>query len=377
MAQLKNARKIQRARRVIQALLVALVAFLGWRHQFWSTGSPIDAYCPLGGVESLYAYITTGKMLPKTGFSNFILLGSLLAVTFVAGGVFCGWLCPLGTVQDWIYRLRQKIVKNPIVIPKVIDQKLRYLKYVVLALIVVMTIRGVTLWFAEYDPFKVLFHFSFESTTAYVVLGLTLLSSLLIERFWCKYLCPLGALLSPLAKIGLIRVKKTETCAQCNLCLRSCSMGLNDIGELGCTNCLECVTSCPTSSASTTLKVGPKRIKGSHLLLPVAGILLGIVLVSGSMGIGVWQTKTAMSRVAVSDSAESLGDKYPPVETITGMTTLEEVAKTYDLTPEAILKQAGLDSNQDPKLTVKNITKAVGKETEVIREAVEILVKGK
>lgn len=370
----KKAQLIQWARRLSQGALVALAAFLGLRHQFGSGGSPIDAYCPFGGLESLYSWLTTGKMLPKTGFSNFILLGVLLLITLFSGGIFCGWLCPLGTVQEWLYKLRRKIVPKSINIPVRVDRILRKLKYGVLILVLIMTIRGVALWFENYDPFKVLFHFNFETTTAYIVLGLTIGLSFLIERFWCKYLCPLGALLEPLAKVGLIRVRKTDECVQCNLCLRQCSMGLNEIGAVGCNNCMECVTSCPTAGKSTTVKIGKKKIRRSPVLLPLTGILAGLILIVGSMGAGVWETRTAMSKVAVPAGVVSNGEQYPPVESITGMAYLDEVAKTYNLPAAEILAKAGLDSTQNPHQPVRDITKKAGKEVETIREVVKEMI---
>lgn len=372
MSKLRRAKYIQWGRRLIQFLLVVFVAYLGLKHQFGAAGSPIDAYCPFGGAESFYTWITTGKMIPKTSISNLILLGSLLVVTLVAGGFFCGWLCPVGTVQDWLYGLRRKVFKKPLAIPRRVDRILRYLRYVVLALVLYMTIANTTLWFESYDPFKVLFHFKLETTTAYVVLGVFLLLSLLIERFWCKYLCPLGAILSPLAKIGLIKVKTTRECAECNLCLRQCHMGLEKIGQDGCTQCLECATSCPTSGKAVTVKIGPR--KSRMAILPLTGIVLGGALILTSMGIGLWATRTSPKAIAVPASVTPLNGNYPPVETITGMSYLDEVATLYGLTPRTILTQAGLDPNQDVHQPIRDITKNAGKEMNVVREAVKVLV---
>ncbi len=373
MSKLQEKSRIQWVRHTIQALIVGFIAYVGLRHQFGTGGSPIDAYCPFGGIESLYSLLVQGKMLAKTAFSNLVLLGALIVATLIAGGFFCGWICPLGTVQDWIYAIRKRIVKKPLKIPPQVDHYLRYLKYGVLALVVIMTVRDMTLWFANYDPFRVFFHFSFESTTAYIVLGVTILLSLLIERFWCKYLCPLGALLTPLAKIGFLKVKKTDQCAQCNLCLRQCSMGLHEIGESGCTNCLECVTACPSTGA-LHIQIGPTKKIRSPYLLPITGILIGTLLILGSMGAGVWETRTSMSRTAIPAAVESSAGNYPPVESITGMSYLDEVAKTYDLEPAEILKKAKLDPNQNSHQTVKDITKQSGLEVEVVREAVKELM---
>ncbi|MDA8441766.1 MAG: 4Fe-4S binding protein [Peptococcaceae bacterium] len=371
-----SGKKLKTLRHISQISLVALVVYLGFRHQYGTGISPLDSYCPLGGVESLYTWVTTGKMLPKTGFSNFILLGTLITVTLAAGGVFCGWFCPVGTVQDWLYVLRRKVVKAPIQMPRKLDKGLRGLKYVVLILVLGFTIQGVTLWFADYDPFKALFAFELKNPVTYVVLGLTIVFSLLVERFWCKYLCPLGAILAPLAKLGILQVSKTEACSQCNTCLNGCPMGLSAIGELGCVNCMECVSSCHKPQA-TVVQLGKIKRPLAHGLVPVTGVLLGVGLVLGSMGMGIWETRTTMSRVAIPSSIASSTSEYPPVESITGMTFLDEVAKTYDLEAGEILKKAGLDPNQDPHRPVKDITKPLGVEVESVRAAVSELIKSK
>lgn len=365
--------KTQWIRRGIQAAVVGLVGFIGYQHQYGTGFSPLDAYCPLGGVETLYSWVATGKMLSKTGFSNFILLGALILMTLLAGGVFCGWLCPVGTVQDWIYALRKKVIKKPFKIPPKVDRVLRYLRYVVLASILILTIRGATLWFIDYDPFKAFFAFELDKSTTYYVIGFMVIFSLLIERFWCKYLCPLGAILSPLAQLGLLKIKKTEKCVQCNLCLSKCSMGLHEIGASGCNNCLECSTSCPSSKATAVTFIWNKKPK-TKIILPVLGILVGILVVLGSMGAGLWETRTAMSKVALPASAQTTQSNYPPVEGITGMTLLDEVAKTYELTPVQILEKAGLNPSENPHQPIRDITRKVGSEVEVIRDAVSQLI---
>lgn len=149
-------------------------------------------------------------------------------------------------------------------------------------------------------------------------------------------------------------------------------MGLKDIGEQGCINCLECVTSCPKATA-TTLRIGAQQSRRPILLLPMFGILMGLLAILGTMGAGVWETRTAMSSVALPATAGPRESGYPPVESITGMAYLDEVAKTYHLAPEEILKQAGLDPKQNPHQTLKDIVKKAGKEVEVIRQSVEAL----
>ena len=365
------------ARRTVQAFLVGLVVYLGWNHQYGS-GEPIDSYCPFGAVESLWTTITTGgQFIPLVYPSNFILMGILVMMTLIAGGIFCGWICPLGTIQDWIYALRKKLIKRPVIIPHTVDRYLRLLKYLVLFLILYKSATLVKMWFAEFDPYKQLLHFKIESSIAYLVIGLFIVTSLLIERFWCRYLCPLGAIVAPLSKLGLLKVRKSDGCTSCNLCMKNCGMGLQEIGQLGCNNCMDCITDCPSASKAIEVRFGPRKIGYSHKLVPAAGLVVAVVLLIGTMGLGAWSTTTTSERVALPPGATTLNG-YPAVETvILGSSYIDEIATIYDLTPEQIYTRAGLDPDQDGHKTVKEVTEAIGIKGEVIRDAVTELVQEK
>jgi len=251
--------KVSLYRRLSQALLVAFIAFVGIRHQISGGGpegsAPLDSYCPFGGIETLVYYMQTGQFIEKTNISNFILLLAVLILGVVAGAAFCSWLCPLGTVQEWLAKLGKKIFGRNYEVPAKAHRVLRYLRYVTLFLIVYLTVQGSRLVFEEYDPFKVLFHFNFETTTAIVIFVLTIVLSILIDRFWCKYLCPLGAVFSVLSRFNLINIRRNrEQCTDCGLCTKKCFMKIDvanetKVSSADCTKCLECVNSCPKPEA--------------------------------------------------------------------------------------------------------------------------------
>jgi len=260
--------KISVLRRISQLIPVALITFVGIRHQVVGGGpngaAPLDSYCPFGGIETMYYYLQTGQFLQKTAISNLILLGAVIILAIAAGSAFCSWLCPFGAVQEWLAALGRKVLGRNYELPERMHRVLRYMRFPVLFLIVFFTIRGSRLVFEDYDPFKVMFHFNFETITAIVILAVTVILSLLVDRFWCKYLCPLGAVFSFLGRFSLINIRRNQDkCVNCGLCTTKCHMNIDVANETEmpvseCTRCLDCVNSCPKVEVLTLTMGGAK-----------------------------------------------------------------------------------------------------------------------
>lgn len=251
--------KLNFFRRISQIIVVAIVAYAGIRHQVVGGGpqgsAPVDSYCPFGGVETLFYYFKTGQFLDKTNASNFVLLAAVIALSIIAGSAFCSWLCPLGAVQEWLAKLGKKVFGRNFNLPAKLHNPLRYLRYVSLIAIIFFTVRGSSLVFETYDPFKVLFHFNFETTTAIVIFVLTIVLSILVESFWCKYLCPLGAVISIFGKLNPVNIRRNQQeCIDCGLCTKSCPTSIvvdkeTKISSSACTKCFKCIGSCPKPNA--------------------------------------------------------------------------------------------------------------------------------
>jgi polyferredoxin len=254
-------KKLNLFRRISQIIVVVFVVFAGIRHQVVGGGpqgsAPLDSYCPFGGVEALFYYFKTGQFLDKTNASNFILLAAVIVLSIIAGSAFCGWLCPFGTVQEWLAKLGKKVFGRNFNLPAKVHNPLRYLRYVSLVAIIFFTARGSSLVFETYDPFKVLFHFNFETTTAIVIFVLTIVFSILVESFWCKYLCPLGAVISIFGKLNPVNIRRNkQECIECGLCSKNCPTCISvdketKISNSVCTKCFECIGSCPKPNALT------------------------------------------------------------------------------------------------------------------------------
>jgi len=251
----------QRARRISQLSFAAFIIVMSVVHYLSAVDGAtpsIDALCPFGGIETLQRFIASGGLfIPKTHLSNLVLLIGLTVGVVLAGGAFCGWVCPFGALQDGLTWLRKKLhIKEILVAPKA-DRVLRYGRYVVLALILIQTISTVKLWFADFDPYRTifglgwLFEFNLEANwPAYTIALLVIGGSFMIERAWCRYLCPLGGAISLFGKFSLLRIRRTgDTCKSCALCERPCPVKLPvataDTMSSNCIGCLECVAACP------------------------------------------------------------------------------------------------------------------------------------
>ncbi len=99
---------------ISQLAFVGSIIALSYKHLGFATklAGPIDTYCPFGGVATLPTLAQTGEFVRRTGDTNIVLLVGLVLAVLVFGGAFCGWVCPLGSVFEWLYKLRSKIFKK-------------------------------------------------------------------------------------------------------------------------------------------------------------------------------------------------------------------------------------------------------------------------
>jgi polyferredoxin len=279
----KFARRRIWVRTLVQIFFFVLIALVSINHTLAAEGKAIPflsyaslhALCPFGGVVTIYQYATTGTFVQKVHEASFILMiiGFLLALLF--GPVFCGWVCPFGTIQEWFGALGYNILKRFNMrrrynhfIPEKVDRVLRYGRYLVLAWAVYMTATTSTLIFADYDPYYALFNFwtSEVAIAGLVILGITLLASLFVERPWCKYACPYGAVLGIFNLFRVFQIRRTEgLCKLDGACDIICPMNIkvsqkSVVRDVQCISCLECTSEahCPVAGTVDFVAGGRK-----------------------------------------------------------------------------------------------------------------------
>lgn len=262
-------------RRIIQIGVLGFILYLVFQRYMVGennslTAASAEAYCPFGGLESLISYLSAeGSFLAHTHLSNLVMLIAVLALALIFRSAFCGWVCPLGFIQEIIASFSKWAQKHHAATRRTIrkikkasakfaflDRYLRMIKYFVLAWSVGGAVYYGYLVFRDFDPWAAFLNIlEFSLTPGMIILLITIIASLFIERPWCRYACPLGAASGLLGKLSPAFIHRDENkCTSCQLCSKSCPMGLTvhsvkNVTSLDCVSCLECVNTCPQEDA--------------------------------------------------------------------------------------------------------------------------------
>lgn len=164
-----------------------------------------------------------------------------LVTTLIWGRVFCGFLCPFGALQDIIDRVVPESLKRPL--PQAVHDRVIWIKYGILALIVVPALAGSHASFYQYfEPFGTVFFLS-TSVMFWAIAGGFLVLSAVVPRFYCRYACPLGAALAVTSVFSPKRIARVEQCDHCKVCEQTCPTGAirgPDIDFKECVRCNAC-----------------------------------------------------------------------------------------------------------------------------------------
>lgn len=231
-------------------------------------------------IRNLY----TAAIGVSTYQNQWLLILAIFPITVLFGRFFCGYLCAFGAMGDLLWWISSKIIKKPIRVNEKVDCILKYLKYVVLALIVIFAWTLAIPMDSTYSPWNVFGMYStlsgWSSVKALLSVGgllllLIIIGCFLIERFFCRYLCPLGAIFAMVSRFRLHRMKKPgDECGACRMCTGKCSMGIplykeDRVNSSECINCYRCVDVCPRKNVTSAL---PPVVLGTATALGMAGI---------------------------------------------------------------------------------------------------------
>ncbi len=228
--------------------------------------------CPLGSLQN--ALSTSGKTIP------FYVFGIILLYAILFGRWICGFLCPFGLIQDLIHK-----IKTPKVKKSRLTRALSYLKYVILAFFVILipllyngiampgfckyicpagTLEGAVGLLSNPENASLMVMLGGLFTWKFLLLVAFLAACIFIYRFFCRFICPLGALYGLFNRFSLVGVKlDRDSCTDCGLCVGKCRVDIRHVGDHECIQCGECIDVCPT---------GAIQWKGPKILLPPQAI---------------------------------------------------------------------------------------------------------
>jgi polyferredoxin len=309
-------------RHVFQFAFLLLNVWIGGEFYLWDrhflSGSPgiapsrpagVDGWLPISGLMSLKYWIFTGHILTIHPAALFLLI-AFVGIAFLFRKAFCSWLCPVGTISEYLWLAGRKLMGRNIRPPRWLDVALRGFKYLLLGffLCAVSAMQPEAIRDFMYSPFgiiadvKMLNFFLFLSATAVIILAALVLGSLFIQNFWCRYLCPYGALLGLASLLSPLRIRRnSDTCIDCAKCAKSCPSFLPvdqlvTIRSAECTGCMECVAVCPAQGALEMSLPGMFGLGKAKRRTPAWAFAAGIALIFlGIVGFakvaGYWQSR--------------------------------------------------------------------------------------
>lgn len=316
----------QALRHAFQAAFLALNAALGLRFALWVrdvstpgtllvSGRPagIDGWLPIAGMMNLKSWLAGGR-IPAVHPAAMFLLLAFGAIALLFRKAFCSWLCPIGTISEALAALGRNVFGRNFRVWKWLDIPLRGLKYLLLAFFLwaVAWMSAPAIDAFMHSPYglvadvKLLDFFRFLGPVGFSVLGGLVLGSMLVRDFWCRYLCPYGALMGIVSAFSPARIRRDpDACIDCGKCRAACPARLpvdrvRSVRSIECHGCLACTAACPVADALFLSLPGRavssarrRRIPPAAVAAGIAAVFLGVV--GFAKAAGWWESRVPRS----------------------------------------------------------------------------------
>jgi len=252
----------------------------------------VEGFLPLSALISLKHWLLTGTLNLIHPAAVFIFI-AIVVIGFILKKSFCSWLCPVGLLSELHWKLGRKLFGGNVRVPKFLDWPLRSLKYLLLyfflyAILWKMDVHQLTAFihspYNQVADVKMLYFFeSLDRTGLLIIIAIALLS-LPIKNFWCRYLCPYGALLGLGSLLSPAKITRNrERCIDCELCTKACpsSIQVHKVSRVHsdeCMACLACTQVCPVKE-TLDLKTSARAkrpIPAPVLAMLIVGIFVSI-----------------------------------------------------------------------------------------------------
>jgi NosR/NirI family transcriptional regulator, nitrous oxide reductase regulator len=228
-------------RLVRNGFLLVVLVWLGW-----TAGVQLSTVNVINYVMAPFTHFDIGFYLAEP-LMVIVAAYTLISVVLIGRGVFCGWLCPFGALQELLAQVSRALRVpqwNP---PPALERRLWWGKYIAAAVVLILVISAVDPSGAslEIEPFKTAITSKFTRAWPYVLYAVALLAiGLFSERAYCRFLCPLGGILAFLDRLHLINLlKRRPECGNpCHLCERSCPVrAIEKTGKIVTAECFQCL----------------------------------------------------------------------------------------------------------------------------------------
>lgn len=313
----------QQVRFGVQLAFMVIALWVGAQFYLWvryyetagatvkvSRPAGVEAWLPIAALMNTKALLLTGHV-PEIHAAGMFMLIAFLAMSFVLRKSFCSWVCPVGTLSEWLWQTGHATFGRTFALLRWFDIPLRSLKYILFALFLYVVVTMPVPAIVEFltSPYGLIadvkmldFFRRMGQTTAIVLAGLAVLS-LVVKNFWCRFLCPYGAMTGLVALVSPTRIRRDPVaCIDCEKCAKACPAGLPvdtvlSIRSAECTACLSCVAVCPAAGA-LDLRIGlrrPRVLQPWMVAMGIAVIFLGVV--GYARLTGHWRTELPDARL--------------------------------------------------------------------------------
>jgi len=310
-------------RKPVQYLFVIVSLYIGWKfvlfYNYVSTyglsGSPVrpsgvEAFLPVSALVGFRSWLGTGVFdyIHPAGLTVFL---AALAISFLFRKSFCSWICPFGLLEEYLGRAGVRLgLQKKLKMPRWLDILLRSIKYILLAFftgsvfLLMSPSDAASFMQSPYNiiaDIKMLEFFLNISLTGVLVFGVLAVMSILFDHFWCRYLCPYGALLGLLGWFSPAAVsRREEHCTGCQACDHACPGRLKvsssrRVISPECHSCLNCVQHCPVDGALGYSFAGFAGFPG--YTLPLAVLLFWTTAVMAAKAFGLWDSTVTTDQV--------------------------------------------------------------------------------
>jgi polyferredoxin len=262
----------------------------------------VEGWLPIASLMNFKVLLLTGR-LPAIHPAGTLLLIAFLAASWIFRKSFCGWLCPVGTVSEYLWRFGRRLFRRNFRLPRMVDIPLRGIKYLLMGLFLyvvgTMSIAGIREFlessYGVIDDVKMLNLFRDLTLTGGIVLAILVVGSVFVQNFWCRYFCPYGALMGLVSMLSPLRIRRDkDLCIDCSKCAKACPSALPvdrliTIQSAECLGCMQCVASCPVDHALFLSTPRRKRVPAWAAAAGVAMLFAGVYFYGLSSG--HWNTE--------------------------------------------------------------------------------------